>query len=65
MSIGNMIRAKQPDIYKQLIKMANKNRPNEIKKQSDEDLTFDDFERMMRHDSYKKIRGSTRQVRHG
>ncbi len=64
MSIGNIIRIKQPDVYKHLIKMANKNKPNNIKKQSD-DLTFDDFEKMMRHDSYKKIRGSTRQVRHG
>lgn len=64
MSIGNIIRIKQPDVYKYLIKMANKNKPNNIKKQSD-DLTFDDFEKMMRHDSYKKIRGSTRQVRHG
>ena len=61
MSIGNIIRLKQPDIYKQLVKMTTKTNI----KYGHENLKFEDFEKMMRHDSYKKIRGSTRQVRHG
>lgn len=64
MSIGNIIKIKQPDVYKQLLKMTNKNKPNKIKR-TDDDLSFDDFARMMHHDSYKKVRGSIRQVRHG
>ena len=64
MSIGNIIKIKQPDVYKQLLKMTNKNKPNKIIR-TDDDLSFDDFERMMRHDSYKKVHGSTRQVKHG
>lgn len=64
MSIGNIIKIKQPNVYKQLIKMASKNKPK-IYNDNINDLTFEDFEKMMRHDSYKKIRGSTRQVKHG
>ncbi len=64
MSIGNIIKIKQPDVYKQLLKMTKKNKSNKIKR-ADDDLSFDDFARMMRHDSYKKVRGNIRQVRHG
>jgi len=37
-------------------------------KEDDEDddkLSFKDFEKMMRHDSYKRHKGSLRQVKHG
>ena len=74
MSIGNIIRAKQPDIYKVLIKIANEDKPNKPNKpnklnkpikNSDENISLDDFEKMMRHDSFKKVHGAIRQIRHG
>lgn len=63
MEIGKIIKIKQPDVYRTLLKMANKQEIKYMK--TDDDLTTEDFERMMRHDSYKRIGGSVRQVRHG
>ncbi len=65
MSIGNIIKKNQPDVYKKLIKITNMSKPNKSNKSnknSDDDLTFDDFERMMRHDSFKKVNGCIKQV---
>lgn len=34
-------------------------------KEDDDKLSFKDFEKMMRHDSYKRHKGSLRQIKHG
>ena len=66
MSIGNIIKNKQPDVYKQLIIMAkNFKYEHEYSNYDENDHNFKNFERMMRHDSYKKVRGCIRQVKHG
>lgn len=61
MSIGSIVKQNQPDVYRKLVKIVNEEKVHK----NDDNLDFDDFERMMRHDGYKRIRGSTRQVRHG
>lgn len=61
MSIGTIIRIKQPDVYRKLVKFINKGKLHK----SDENLSFYDFEKMMRHDSHKRVGGAVRQVRHG
>jgi len=50
MSIGNIIRSKQPDVYRELVKITNNKK---------------DFEKMMCHDSYKRVGGAIRQVKNG
>lgn len=61
MSIGKIIRTKQPDVYRKLVKFINKEKVHK----RDENLGFEDFEKMMRHDSHKRVGGAVRQVRHG
>jgi len=65
MSIGNIIKINQPDIYKKLIKLINQGERKYNKKHNNDNLAFEDFERMMRHDSYKRVKGNIRQVKHG
>lgn len=52
MKIGEIIRKQQPKEFKKL--MAIKTGCN---------LDFEDFERMMRHDSYKRDKGAIKQTR--
>jgi len=51
------LKNKQPETYKMLI--------NHIDDEKQDDkLTFKDFEKMMKHDSYKRHKGAIRQVNH-
>lgn len=61
MCIGSIIRSKQPDVYKQLMKVVNKNKSE---KYINDNLSIKDFEKMMKHDSYKRVGGAIKQVRH-
>ncbi len=61
MSIGNIIRSKQPDVYRELVKITN----NKKIRKTDKKLSFEDFEKMMCHDSYKRVGGAIRQVKNG
>ncbi len=61
MSIGSIIRVKQPDVYRKLVKFTN----NKKVQKSDKNICFEDFEKMMRHDGHKRIGGAIRQVKHG
>jgi len=55
--IKNILKNKQPETYKMLI--------NHIDDEKEDDkLTFKDFEKMMKHDSYKRHKGAIRQVNH-
>lgn len=54
MKIGEIIRRKQPKEYKKLMDIKYRN-----------NYTHEEFERMMRHDSYKRNRGAIRQVNNG
>lgn len=60
MKIGEIIRHKQPDVYRKLmeIKEIKKNtKPREVKINSQE------VEYLMRHDGYKRIHGAIKQVK--
>lgn len=55
--IKTILKNKQPETYKMLI--------NHIDDEKQDDkLTFKDFEKMMKHDSYKRHKGAIRQVNH-
>jgi len=41
------------------------NYTDDDKEDDDEKLSFKDFEKMMRHDSHKRHKGSLRQIKHG
>lgn len=64
MEIGKIIREKQPDVYKILINISKQIKYNHEYVTLDEDYSLKSFERMMRHDSYKRVGRSIRQVRH-
>lgn len=55
--IKAILKNKQPEDYKKLINFANEDK-------SDDELSFKDFEKMMKHDSYKRHKGAMRQVNH-
>jgi len=55
MSIGEIIKRQQPDVYKRLILLSGAQEPPKV-----DNLNFEDFERMMRHDSYKRVHGAIR-----
>lgn len=59
MKVGEILREKQNDVYKELnskpIKRKKKRRGRKKKKQ--ESLSFSDVEKMMRHDSHTRSRG--------
>ena len=55
--IKAILKNKQPEDYKKLINFANEDK-------SDDELSFKDFEKMMKHDSYKRHKGAIRQVNH-
>lgn len=60
LEIGEIIRIKQPDIYKKLIKVSNTNNKNKVKKEE-----HIDFKRLMEDAPvYKRHNGALRQVRH-
>lgn len=59
MQIGSIIKAKQPEMYYKLLKL------KKSRLDTGDRLTTKDFERMMRHDGYKRVGSVIRQVRHG
>jgi len=56
--IKTVVENKQPKIYEMLTNYTDD-------KEDDDKLSFKDFEKMMRHDSYKRHKGSLRQIKHG
>lgn len=58
MKIGEIVKAKQPDVYKQIIKRwkIQSHRENGGKSEKDK-LTFSDVENLMKHDSYVRAPG--------
>lgn len=60
MEIGEILRFKQPDVYKKLIKLSNTNIQKKVKKEE-----YVDFKRLMEDAPvYKRHHGAWRQVRH-
>lgn len=57
--IDEIVKTNQPDTFGKLKK--KKKRRRKKKKFNEVSLTFDDFERMMRHDSYERHNGAMRQ----
>lgn len=57
--IGEVLRKKQPEVYKKLMFMYP-----EPEKQDDE-TSFREIENLMRHDGYRRDGGAIRQVRRG
>jgi hypothetical protein len=55
LSIGEIVKRQQPDVYKTLILLSS----NQVKVKFD-NLSFEDYERMMRHDSFKRVHGAIR-----
>lgn len=61
MTIGEILKFKQPDVYKKLIKLSNNNIQKKAKKEE-----YVDFKRLMEDAPvFKRHRGALRQVRHG
>lgn len=59
-TLGEMVRYYQPDVYDRLYKMREVKKivkPKEVK------INGGEVERLMRHDSYERVRGALRQVR--
>ena len=59
MTIGEILRKKQPKEYTILMAMCY------VDKAEDPDKAFREIESLMRHDAYRRDRGVIRQVRHG
>lgn len=55
MKIKEIMKSNQPSTYKKL------NQTPKKKKKKKEKLQFEDFEELMRHDSYSRHRGAIRQ----
>jgi hypothetical protein len=61
LEIGEILRNKQPDVYKKLIKFSNTNNKKKVKKDE-----YVDFKRLMEDaPTYKRHHGAWRQVRNG
>jgi D-ribose pyranose/furanose isomerase RbsD len=60
LKINEIVKDKQPDVHKKLQKKKKRKR-----RRRKENLSFNDFENMMKHDSYERKGGAIRQVRHG
>lgn len=58
--MGEILRRKQPEIYRQIMFMY----PSE-KKEPDEEQSFREVANLMRHDAYVRDHGAVRQVRRG
>lgn len=56
MKIGNILKDNKLEVHKK----SNKKR----KRRRGKNLSFSDFQNMMKHDSYKRVGGAIRQVRH-
>jgi hypothetical protein len=62
MKVGSIVKDNQPDMHNKLKKKKKRRRARRRK----ENLTFNDFENMMKHDSYGRGKGGAiRQVRRG
>lgn len=57
-SIGEYIEYMQPEVFAQLAMYVKP-----VKRKKEVRITFEDAERLMRHDSYKRVRGAVRQTR--
>ena len=55
MKIGEVVKSKQPKEYEKINKQKKKR-----KRRRKENLSFNDFENMMRHDSYERHKGALR-----
>ncbi|AWZ50057.1 hypothetical protein C3495_14315 (plasmid) [Clostridiaceae bacterium 14S0207] len=60
MEIGDILKDKQPQMYKKLVNVSEKKVKNK-KKNKSEKLSFSYVSSLMRHDSYERHHGAIRQ----